>query len=104
MYTFRIPFAGEVDDCYTPDSVLSHCYFSLLQFFTMLEANTLRLVCREFKACIADFGWEDSSISVQNFDLWKKCFPFAKFCFLVTRKILFNGKEYWARSKKWNFK
>jgi hypothetical protein len=69
----------------------------------MKEANTLRLVCREFKTCVADFGWEDLSISisVQNFELWKKCFPYAKFCFLVTRKILFNGKKYWSNVNKW---
>ena len=51
---FRMPFAGE-SDTPSPDSVLSHCYGALLPMFTTEEANTLRLLCREFKETVAQF-------------------------------------------------
>jgi hypothetical protein len=75
---FRMPFAGE-GEFYSPDSVLSHCYGTLLPMFTTEEATTLRQLCREFKSTVADFPWEDErTVILGSVGAWRTCFPRAR--------------------------
>jgi hypothetical protein len=75
---FRIPFAGE-GEFFTPESVLSHCFGTLLPMFDTKEANTLRQLCREFKSTVADFPWEDEKTLIRGrVAAWRACFPKAR--------------------------
>ena len=78
MPYFRMPFAGQGDFA-TPDSVLSHCSGSLLPMFSTREANTLRLLCREFRDAVRDFPWDDIDTRINGSLLrWRECFPNAR--------------------------
>ncbi len=75
---FRMPFAGE-GALPTYESVLSHCYGALLPMFTTKEATVLRQLCREFKATVADFPWEDANTVIKGSVAgWRACFPRAR--------------------------
>jgi hypothetical protein len=73
-----MPFAGE-GEFFTPDSILSHCYGALLPMFTTEEATVLRLVCKEFKATVAEFPWRDVDTVIHgSVAAWRACFPMAR--------------------------
>ena len=51
----------------------------LLRMFTMAEACTLRLVCREFVEAVRQQQWEDRKTVIQgSVGAWRRCFPRAR--------------------------
>ena len=64
-------------DCGT--SLLSIVSGALLPFFSTLDACTLRLLCKEFKAAVTDYQWADVRTRIRgSVSQWRACFPRAK--------------------------
>jgi len=63
---------------YDTHTVLSVAYHTLLPMFTMEEARTLRLVCREFRDTVAAYPWADHCVLRSRVRQWRRSFPLAK--------------------------
>ena len=56
-------------------SVASHCLFG---FLTTLDANALRLTCREARDAVTAHAWADAKTRIKgSLVSWRKCFPLA---------------------------
>ena len=73
-------------------TILSIVGLELLPFFSIREACTLRLVCREFVGAIADVRWNDMETWIEG-DLgsWRACFPRARAAFVSGRRDLVDA-------------
>jgi len=52
----------------------------ILQFFSMVEAATLRGVCRRFRRVITAYPWDDRDTYVFDLRTWALSFPRARYC------------------------
>ena len=69
-------------------TILSNISNALLPMFTIIDACSLRLLCKEFNESVTDFRWDDSTTRVTKFiHLWKICFPHAKTINISNTKI-----------------
>lgn len=52
---------------------------ALFGYFTTPEATVLRLVCKDFKAAVAEYPWYDmETFILGNISSWRACFPKAR--------------------------
>jgi hypothetical protein len=60
--------------------VASHSHVrGVLGFLSTREASSLRLVCKELRASVTDFKWEDGCSSIRgSLGRWRACFPHAR--------------------------
>jgi hypothetical protein len=59
--------------------MLSHVKGALLPFFSIEDANCLRLVCHEFLEDVTSHQWEDKSTVIRgSVAKWRRCFPRAR--------------------------
>jgi len=61
-------------------TILSTIQKNLLLFFNMEQANSLRLISKEFEDTVKEYEWKDYSTVVyrKTFEKWRTCFPNAK--------------------------
>ena len=60
-------------------TLLAECPGALLQFFNTPGACVLRLVCREFRAEVAAYPWEDmKTVILGSIGAWRACLPRAR--------------------------
>ena len=79
--TKAIPFAGG-EGTHSVLSILNGAHSigeGILGFFTMVESNALRGVCKEFRKALMDFPWMDAeSIIRGSLMAWRAAFPAAR--------------------------
>ena len=84
----KVPLAGPDAAGNATETILSEVGVVLLRMFTMAEACTLRLVCREFVEAVRQQQWEDrDTVIMGSIAAWRACFPRARcanVCFLRT--------------------
>ena len=75
------PFSVPREDTTTSTTVLSTLQGAhsvgegILGFFTMKEANALRLVCSEMREAVAGAAWFDMARIDGSLASWRVCFP-----------------------------
>ncbi len=77
----KVPLAGPDAAGNATETILSEVGgMVLLRMFTMAEACTLRLVCREFVEAVRQQQWEDRETVIKgSVGAWRRCFPRARF-------------------------
>ena len=81
----HVPFSVPRTDVTTSTTVLSTLAGAhsvgegVLGFFTMTEANVLRLVCSEMREAVTEAGWNDEATRIEgSLAAWRACFPKAR--------------------------
>ena len=72
----KVPLAGPDAAGHATETILSEVGIPLLRMFTMAEACTLRLVCREFVEAVRQQQWEDrETVIAGSVGAWRRSFP-----------------------------
>lgn len=73
----------------------------LLSYFTMKDANSLRLLSKEFTQTVKEYSWVDGATPVANMMKWRRAFPRALACQVSPNPLsLVQGLMY-LKGLKW---